>query len=53
MWHGLIDWMRENMVERGLVSPPDLDVVKVVASGEDAIPIIRTSYERFKGEKEK
>ncbi len=51
MWHGLIDWMRENMVERGLVSPPDLDVVKVVASGEDAIPIIRASYERFKEEK--
>ena len=51
MWHGLIDWMRENMVERGLVSPPDLDVVKVVASGEDAIPIIGASYERFKGEK--
>jgi len=53
MWNGLIDWMRANMVERGLVSPPDLDVVRVVASGEDAIPIIRDSYERFKGEKEK
>lgn len=51
MWHGLIDWMRENMVERGLVSPPDLDVVKVVASGEEAIPIIRASYDRFKEEK--
>jgi len=53
MLNGLIDWMRANMVERGLVSPPDLDVVRVVASGEDAIPIIRDSYERFKGEKEK
>ena len=51
MWHGLIDWMRATMVERGLVSPPDLDVVSVVDTGEDAIPIIRASYDRFKGEK--
>src|SRR5512141_3056119 len=51
MWPGLIGWMKENMVERGLVSPPDLDVVRIVASGEDAIPIIAESYERFKGEK--
>ncbi len=51
MWNGLIDWIRGTMVERGLVSPPDLDVVKVVASAEEAVPIIRASYERFKGEK--
>ncbi len=51
MWNGLIDWIRDTMVERGLVSPPDLDVVKVVSSAEEAVPIIRTSYERFKGEK--
>ncbi|HSP14600.1 MAG TPA: LOG family protein [Thermoanaerobaculia bacterium] len=51
MWNGLIDWIRGTMVERGLVSPPDLDVVKVVSSAEEAVPIIRASYERFKGEK--
>ena len=51
MWNGLIDWIRESMVERGLVSPPDLDVVKIVASSEEAIPIIAASYEQFKGEK--
>jgi len=51
MWPGLIDWIRGTMIERGLVSPPDLDVVKVVSNSEEAIPIIRASYERFKGEK--
>jgi uncharacterized protein (TIGR00730 family) len=50
MWPGLIDWIRATMVERGLCSPTDLDVVKVVASSEEAIPIIRDSYERFKQE---
>ena len=51
MWNGLIEWMRATMVERGLVSPPDLDVVSVVPSSEEAIPIIAASYERFKEEK--
>lgn len=48
MWNGLIDWIGESMVERGLVSPPDLDTIKVVASSDEAIPLIRESYERFK-----
>ncbi|MBV9493147.1 MAG: LOG family protein [Acidobacteria bacterium] len=52
MWPGLIDWIRSSMVERGLVSPSDLDVIKIVSSAEEAIHIIRTSFERFKEEKE-
>ena len=50
MWTGLIDWIGETMVSRGLVSPPDLDVVSIVSSSEEAIPIIRASYDRYKGE---
>src|SRR5688572_3821588 len=52
MWPPLIEWMGTSMVERGLVSPPDLDVVSVVASADEAIKIIAASYEEFKnGEK--
>ena len=51
MWNGLIDWMNQSMVERGLVSPPDMSTVSVVASSADAIPLIASSYERFKEEK--
>src|SRR5688500_14683273 len=50
MWPPLIEWIKENMISRGLVSPPDLDVVSVVTSSEEAIPIIRASYESFKEE---
>src|SRR5687767_1325365 len=50
MWPPLIGWIQDNMISRGLVSPPDLDVVSVVASSDEAIPIIRASYEQFKGE---
>lgn len=51
MWNGLIEWIQQSMIERGLVSPPDLDMATVVASSEEAIPIIRASYEHFKEEK--
>ena len=51
MWTGLIDWIQGTMVERGLVSPPDLTMVSIVSSSDEAIPIIRASYERFLEEK--
>jgi uncharacterized protein (TIGR00730 family) len=47
MWPGLIDWLQGTMLERGLVSAPDFDVIKVVGSSDEAIPIIRDSYERW------
>src|SRR5437763_11868463 len=51
MWDGLIAWIQETMIQRGLVSPQDMDTVSVVGSSEEAIPIIRASFERFKEEK--
>ncbi len=51
MWTGLIEWINGSMVERGLVSPPDLKVVSIVSSSAEAIPIIAESYERFRQEK--
>jgi uncharacterized protein (TIGR00730 family) len=51
MWPGLIDWMRATMLERGLVSPPDFDTIKVVGSSDEAVPIIAASYEAWKEEK--
>lgn len=50
MWGGLIEWMKEEMIGRGLVSLPDMDAVSVVASADEAIAIIRASYEQFKQE---
>ena len=50
MWPGLIEWMNTTMLERGLVSTPDFDQVKLVGSSEEAIPIIRASYDRWSQE---
>jgi uncharacterized protein (TIGR00730 family) len=51
MWKGLIEWIQESMVTRGLVSAQDLGIVSIVASSEEAIPIIRQSYERYREER--
>lgn len=51
MWTGLIDWINEVMITRGLASPQDMSAVSVVGSYEEAIPIIRASYERYIQEK--
>lgn len=51
MWTGLIDWMQQTMIERGLVDTKDLDSVSIVSSSDEAIPIIRASYERFRDSK--
>src|SRR2546423_12297853 len=51
MWTGLIDWINEVMITRGLASPQDMNAVSVVTSYEEAIPIIRASYERYIQEK--
>src|SRR5437762_14047986 len=53
MWAGLIEWIDRTMVQKGLVSPQDLNIVFVVGSSKEAIPIISASYEQFKEEKER
>ena len=52
MWNGLLQWIEESMIPEGLVSPLDMKMVSVVASSEEALPIIRASYERFQQEKQ-
>jgi uncharacterized protein (TIGR00730 family) len=50
MWSGLIEWMNETMVSRGLVSESDMTIATVVSTGSEVIPIIREAYERFRGD---
>lgn len=50
MWYGLIEWMKENMEDRHLVSPLDMSIVTVVSSGAEAIPLIKSALEKFEGD---
>jgi len=44
-WKGLLDWMREQLVGSGLISPEDLDLIQVVDHPEAAVEAIFDFYE--------
>lgn len=44
-WAPLMDWLRTSLVERGLVHPEDVDIVKVVDSAEEAVEAIWAGIE--------
>lgn len=46
-WTGLIDWMREHQLARGLVSEKDFDCIKIVDSPEEAFQIIAEHHKQF------
>ena len=40
-WGGLIDWVKDNMVKEGKISPEDLDILHVVDDQSEIIEGIR------------
>ena len=40
-WTGLIDWIRGTLLERGYVSPGDLDIVAVLDDPDEAVNMIK------------
>lgn len=47
MWRGLRDWIRSDIIERGLASPPDLDVAVWVDTIDDAVEVVTRHLEDF------
>ena len=47
MWHGLVDWMNQEMVPHLYIGKADVQLVKPVSSIEDAVKIIKDAKERF------
>jgi uncharacterized protein (TIGR00730 family) len=47
MWHGLLEWMRKEMVPRSLVYSKELEIVRVVETIEEAVQIVREAKEKF------
>ena len=36
-WSGLVDWIRSSMVDAGMISPGDVDLLRVVDDPEEAV----------------
>ncbi len=47
-WSGLLDWLRETVLERQLINPKDLNFVTVVDTPEEALAIIEPVFEAFR-----
>lgn len=46
-WSGLIDWMREFPLERGLVGAKDVDGISIVDTPEEALELITEHQKQF------
>lgn len=46
-WTGMIDWMKEFPLARGLMSAKDFDPIYIVDSPEEAVEIISTDHRKF------
>jgi uncharacterized protein (TIGR00730 family) len=42
-WGGLVDWIRDTMIEAGTVAPTDLDLLHVTDDIDDAIAVIQAA----------
>jgi uncharacterized protein (TIGR00730 family) len=43
-WQGLMDWIKNTMLEAGNISPKDLDLIKVADTAEEVVEIIDAFY---------
>ena len=43
-WGGLIDWIKNTMLEAGNISPKDLDLIQLVDTEEEGVSIIDAFY---------
>ncbi len=50
-WTGLLEWMKEVPLQRGLVSAKDFDCISVVDTPEEAFDIISDHHKKFRVEK--
>ncbi|MCR9226545.1 MAG: TIGR00730 family Rossman fold protein [Flavobacteriaceae bacterium] len=43
-WKGLMDWIKDTLVEAGNISPKDLDLIKLVDTEDEVVEIIDAFY---------
>ena len=46
-WNGLIDWLKDQVLELGCIDKEDLDLFRIVDTPEEVLPIIQEHYEHL------
>lgn len=52
-WKGVLDWMREVPLKRGLVNEADFDFLRIADSPDEAFEIISAHHKTFRGQQKK
>ncbi|HUU73659.1 MAG TPA: TIGR00730 family Rossman fold protein [Burkholderiales bacterium] len=45
-WAGLIDWMKQRLVEEGMIGPDDMDLIQVLDEPQQVVDAIFSHYEK-------
>ena len=46
-WSGLIDWIKNTLVDEGAVSLDDLDLISIVDTEDEVLDVINTFYKKY------
>lgn len=46
-WSGLIDWIKNTLLEEGNISPKDLDLISIVDTEAEVLEVIDTFYQKY------
>ena len=46
-WTGLMDWIKNTLLEEGTISPKDLDLISIVDTEEEVLEVIDTFYKKY------
>lgn len=53
IWEGLIEWVKSQPLEKGFMSPEDMDNIFIVKTNEEALEIIHKYHQKFANPKDK
>ncbi|MFN3544036.1 MAG: TIGR00730 family Rossman fold protein [Thiobacillus sp.] len=45
-WAGLVDWVRNSLITEGMISPEDIDLIRVIDKPESVVEAIFSHYEK-------
>lgn len=46
-WLGLIDWIKNTLLEEGNISPKDLDLISIVDTEKEVLEVVNTFYQKY------
>lgn len=46
-WIGLLDWIKNTLIEDGTISPKDLDLISIVDTEDEVLEVINTFYNKY------